>query len=113
MLNGNVFYNGAEPSEKDDDFENSPDYNPEIKLTEKGDNLFLNFNFDKAFYNHKTEIVTTEKLGKAVIPKAAFDNRDGTKLEIDHDFFGKKRSENNCAGPFSQLKKGEVNLKVW
>jgi hypothetical protein len=113
MLNGNVFYNGAEPSEKDDDFENSPDYNPEIKLTEKGDNLFLNFNFDKAFYNHKTEIVTTEMLGKAVIPKAAFDNRDGTKLEIDNDYFGKKRSENNCAGPFSQLKKGEVNLKVW
>jgi hypothetical protein len=59
-------------------------------------------------------MITTEILGKAKIPKARFDNPDGTALKIDTDYFGKKRSEiDPSVGPFENQGKGELKLKIW
>ena len=43
-----------------------------------------------------------------------FENPDGTPVKIDEDYFGHLRSgENAVPGPFVDLEKGSVNLKVW
>jgi len=75
---------------------------------------FLSLTTDEKGADPKTHFVTTEFLGKAKIPKEAFENPDGTPLKIDTDYFGKKRSETNpSAGPFENAGKGMIKLKVW
>jgi hypothetical protein len=113
-MSGNIFYNGAKPCDKEKDNSESNRYNPEVKLIETGENVFLQFSFNQWYYNHKGELITTASLGKAKVPKALFDNPDGSPLKIDKDFFGQTRSpENTVAGPFVDLEKGKVILKVW
>jgi hypothetical protein len=113
-MSGNIYYNGANPSDKDVSFVNDSTFNPGVKLIEEGENGYLHVTFNENYNNHKGKIVTTEILGKAKIPKAAFDNPDGTPLKIDHDYFGNLRTgETTSAGPFSNLKTGNIVLKVW
>ena len=54
-------------------------------------------------------------LGKAKIPRQAFENADGSPLKIDTDYSGKKRSEKNpSAGPFEKPEVvKQLKLKVW
>jgi len=113
-MSGNIYYNGANPSDKDVSFVNDSTFNPGVKLMEEGENGYLHVAFNENYNNHKRQIITTEILGKAKIPKAAFDNPDGTPLKIDRDYFGNLRTgETTNAGPFSNLKTGNIVLKVW
>ena len=111
---GNIYYNSAKPSNKDVNFTNDSTFNPGVKLLEEGENGFLHLTFKQNFYNHKIKMITTALLGKAKIPKAAFDNPDGTLLKIDTDYLGKQRSDvSPSAGPFEAIKAGEQTIKVW
>ena len=59
-------------------------------------------------------LVTTDLLGKAVIPGLPYENPDGSPLEIDTDYFGKKRNMSNpSSGPFEQPGEGDLRIKVW
>jgi len=70
--------------------------------------------FDKDYYNSKGAIINSDLLGFAKIPKARFENADGTDIIFDKDFFGNKRSSENIApGPFTDLARGMLVLKVW
>lgn len=112
-INGNLYYNGAVPSSKDVNLTNDSTFNPQVKLIE-GENVLLELTLNKSYKNQKLQLITTELLGKAKIPKAAFDNPDGTPLRIDADYFGNKRSESNpSAGPFENLPEGVAKLKIW
>jgi hypothetical protein len=109
-----MYYNGAKPSNKETKSTESALYNPDIQLSEEGDNVYLTFSFDQAYYDNKGDMITTDFLGKAKVPKAPFDNPDGSFLKIDHDYSGNLRSDaNNNAGPFINVDKGKVKLKVW
>jgi hypothetical protein len=111
---GNIFYNGAKPYEKEENFIESSNFDPEIKLKEEGGKVYLNLIFDQKYFDQKREQISSEKLGKAKIPKAGFENPDGTSLIFDTDYFGNIRSaENSVAGPFVNLKKGPLLLKLW
>jgi hypothetical protein len=58
-----------------------------------------------------TSLVTTERLGKARIPKFAFEHPDGSPLVIGADFFNRRRNAANpTAGPFENPGKGELRL---
>ncbi|MFC4213092.1 right-handed parallel beta-helix repeat-containing protein, partial [Pedobacter lithocola] len=112
-IKGNIYYKQAKPSNKDENFATST-ANPEIKVIVEGGDTFLHFTTDKAYFEQKVQLITTELLGKAKIPKAAFENPDGTALIMDTDYFGNKRSDGNIhAGPFVNLKSGKVFVKVW
>jgi hypothetical protein len=113
-MNGNLFYNGAKPSVSEKNFIESPAYDLAVKLSEDEDNVYLQFTPDEQYHSHKGEMVTSELLGIAKIPKARFENADGTSLILDKDYFGKIRSsENAVAGPFVNLAEGKLVLKVW
>jgi len=114
FISDNLYYNWAKPFKREKKFAESPLYNPEVKLIEEGESVYLEFTFNQEFFIHRGEMITTELLGKAKVPNAIFDNRNGTTLKIDEDYFGKIRSdENTTAGPFINLKSGKVVLKVW
>ena len=113
-MSGNSFYFGAKPSDKEQNFVESPDFNPELKLKDEGDHVYLNLTFDQKYYDHTGDLITSELLGNAKIPRARFENADGTPFLLNSDYFGNARtSENAVSGPFVNLEKGNITLKVW
>jgi hypothetical protein len=113
IVDGNVYLNGALKFLK----EKNPleiKTNPEIQIEEKENGIFLTLYMDEKILKMQNKLVTTEILGKAVIPNAAFENPDGSPIVIDSDFFEKKRdTKNPTAGPFEKLQKGKSSIKVW
>ncbi|MCX5653171.1 MAG: right-handed parallel beta-helix repeat-containing protein [Planctomycetota bacterium] len=114
-MSGNVFLKGAKPSKHETEPLLKPEGDPVLKLVEKADGFYLEVTLDKAWGTERTRKgVTTQLLGKAVIPDQAFENPDGTPLRIDTDYFGKKRNEKNpFPGPFEISEGGKQTLKVW
>jgi hypothetical protein len=113
-LGGNIYYNDASPSTKDIDFKNVVGYDPGVQLTEENGSGYLIVTLDPTFFDYKVKLISGDNLGKAKIPKTAFENADGTALIFDVDYFGNKRSsEANFAGPFVNVKTGKIRLKMW
>lgn len=113
-ISDNLYYNGAKPIDMEKSKSVASEFNPDVRLMEESDHLILNLSFDQLYHGQKVTVITTELLGKAKIPKAAFENPDGTPLKIDHDYFGNIRStENNHPGPFTNAVQGNNELKVW
>jgi alpha-N-arabinofuranosidase len=58
-------------------------------------------------------MVTTELLGRAIIPNAAYEEPDGAPICINTDYLGKSRNETNpTPGPFENPGQGSLKLKV-
>ncbi|MCU0871462.1 MAG: carbohydrate-binding protein [Pirellulaceae bacterium] len=115
FMAGNVFLKGAKPCEQEKDALQKPEFDPEIRLVEKADGIYLDGNFDASWAKERTRrLVTTELLGKAVIPDLPYENRDGSPLKVSTDYFGKNRNEvNPFPGPFEISESGKQSLKVW
>lgn len=114
QMEGNVYYNGAKPYFKETNYLENAEFNPEVKVVEEGDSVFLHITLDDSFHALDNPLVTTALLGRAKMANAAYENPDGTPLKIDTDYFGKKRSEANpSAGPFENPEEGKLTLKVW
>jgi len=110
---GNVYYHGAEPCENEKTAK-LINANPKIMLEEVGDGVYLKYYVDKQHKNVKSEIVTSDLLGRAEVPDQPFMDYDGSHLTINTDYLGNKRKhENPAAGPFENLKTGEQRIKVW
>jgi hypothetical protein len=113
-IDGNVYYNQSIPYSKEINRIENHNFKPEINISELSNQVYLNLSLDDVNSKLKTQLVTTSLLGKAKLPKEAFENPDGSALIIDDDYFGKKRSElNPSAGPFEHPGKGLLRLKVW
>ena len=81
---------------------------------EEEHNVFLHIKLPSVKNEFEAELVTTQSLGRPQIPALPYENPDGTPLEIDSDYFGKKRNTDNpVPGPFEIPNEGEVVLKVW
>ena len=115
FMDGNVFLKGAKPCEQEKDALQKPTFDAQIRLVEKADGIYLEGNFDAAWAQERSrKLVTTELLGKAVIPDLPYENRDGSPLKVSTDYFGKNRNEvNPFPGPFEISESGKQSLKVW
>jgi hypothetical protein len=114
FISDNLYYFGARPSVKDKNSITDIGFDPGINLEEKEEGIFLHFDVNQLYYSQKVKIINTEILGKARIPKAKFDNPDGTPLTIDRDYSDNARTEqNNLPGPFVNLKGDKIKVKVW
>jgi alpha-N-arabinofuranosidase len=111
---GNVFLGQAEPSKHEMEPLTEPKIESGFKLIEKSDGLYLQTEFDKTWAECKGPLVTTEMLGKAIIPDLPYEQPDGTPYRLDTDYFGNKRNTNNpYPGPFEPDSGGKLVLKVW
>lgn len=112
-VDGNAYLNGAYP------FKNELNKlvlnnNPDFKINEKSDGIYLSMNLDKALLKMKNAQVNTAILGKAQIPDLRFENPDGTPLTVDKDFHENERNvKNPTVGPFENVKHGRSEIKVW
>ena len=114
QIEGNIYYHGAKPFAKETNRIEKPEFDPELKIVEDGDSVFLLMTLEDSYRSLNTPLVTTSLLGRAEVPKAAFENPDGMSLKVDTDYFGKKRiGLNPTPGPFEKPGKGKLKLKVW
>lgn len=112
-IDGNIYLNGAIPYEKEQNYIEKQDFDPGIQLITEGDEVYLQCT-SPDFSMERTKLVTTKLLGGTLVSKEVFDNPDGTDLEIDTDYFGKKRDyQNPSVGPFENPGSGNLKLKVW
>jgi len=113
-MSGNIYYNMALPYKDEINYYNNPDFKTEIIIEEEGNSVYLTFSLDDKNISLKNNYITTTLLGKAKMPRQAFENADGSPLKIDTDYLGNKRSESNpSSGPFEDPGSGSVKLKVW
>ena len=114
-MQGNVFLHGAKPGKAEDNPALFPEFNPELKLVEKPDGWFLEFNTNESWTSvQQRQLVTTEMLGTVVVPKLPFVQPDDKPYLIDKDYLGNKRdSQSPDPGPFAIAKSGKQIIKVW
>jgi hypothetical protein len=91
------------------------DFDAAVNLIHDRKSVYLEINLDKNWVNQqKRELVTTQSLGKAIIPALPFENKDGLPLIIDTDYFGNKRNTvNPSPGPFEIKQSGKQKIKLW
>ncbi|MEI7903289.1 MAG: hypothetical protein WCK89_23865, partial [bacterium] len=91
------------------------EFDGRLSLAEKPDGWYLTVAQDKSWRNAAArQRVTTELLGKAAVPGCAYENADGSPLQIDTDYFGKKRDvKSPFPGPFETPGEGALEIKVW
>lgn len=114
VINCNVYFDRAMPCKYEKNAFVNPEFKPVMEIKEEDGSVFLHLSLDNGVSGIKTEMVTTEMLGKAKMAKERFENPDGTPLKIDSDYLGNKRSDTNPSpGPFEDPENGFVNLKIW
>jgi len=114
FMAGNVFVKGAKASRHEPNPLVQPNVNPNLKLVEKSDGIYLNITPDKTWARQQRRLVTTDLLGKAKTPDLPYEQPDGSPYCIDTDYFGCKRNAANpSVGPFEYLGSEELSLKVW
>jgi len=114
ISDGNVYYNGAKPGDKDLNFVENPNFKPHFELEKEGENVYLIINLDDSIYELETQLVTTGRLGTTIVSEAIFENSDGSPYSINLDFLGNKRNKYNpLPGPLEIIKNELEHYKVW
>ncbi len=110
----NIYFNETKSFSREVNGVENNKLDPGIRLEEKGEEVYLSITVDDSYRAVKTIPVTTQLLGRAKMPDAPFENRDGTPLAIDRDYFDQKRSGSApLVGPFENLKVGKQTIKIW
>jgi alpha-N-arabinofuranosidase len=114
-MSGNLFLKGAKPSKYEEDPLVKPDFDSAIRLVEDADGVYLEMTYDPTWNTERTrQLVTTIRLGRAIIPNLPYEQRDGQPIDINTDYFGRSRNESNPSpGPFENPGRGDLKLKVW
>ena len=99
-LGGNVYLNGATICKHEKD-KLVVAGKSKAKITLK-DNILKN-NLKELLGDYTTGVITTTILGSAFEPEQRFENRDGTDIIFNEDFFGNHRGTHVVPGPFAEL----------
>ncbi|MBC5644598.1 right-handed parallel beta-helix repeat-containing protein [Parabacteroides sp. BX2] len=112
MVDGNVYYNGALPFEGEKNKVVLPDFKPDVKVEETADGVYLSLSV-QGLDDLQTSRVTTGRLGKAKLPRQAYEQPDGSPIDIATDYLGNVRSNQPKPGPLESIKDGAIRIKVW
>ena len=112
MVDGNVYYNGALPFEGEKNKVVLPDFKPDVKVEETADGVYLSLSV-QGLDGLQTSCVTTGRLGKAKLPRQAYEQPDGSPIDIATDYLGNARGNQPKPGPLESIKDGAIRIKVW
>ena len=114
FMAGNVFLHQAAPSKHEADPVVQPEVDPDVKLVEKSDGLYLRVPFDKNWAQRQRRIVTTDLLGKTDAAGLPYEHADGSPYRIDTDYFGRARNlANPFPGPVEPVNGDKQAMKIW
>ncbi|MFP4199037.1 MAG: right-handed parallel beta-helix repeat-containing protein [Halanaerobium sp.] len=111
-INNNLYLKGALPFEREENKMVLENYDPELEIEEKDDNVYLNCKLPEEFAEISSQIHSTESLAKVRLADADFENKDGSSLKIDRDYLGELISVESPVGPLTKLKAGENRIEV-
>jgi hypothetical protein len=112
-VDGNLYLNGAVPYAKGSNSIERADFDPKLEVVEKGGVVHLHIDVACSRNSAPNKLVTTELLGRAMVPDLPYVNSDGSPLKVGTDYFGKARGYNPTPGPFENPPEGRIVLKVW
>ncbi|HEX2928046.1 MAG TPA: hypothetical protein VHP38_17615, partial [Ruminiclostridium sp.] len=112
-IDGNIYLNGSEAYKEEKHNCIQPSYNPNVKISEEGNEVYLEMNLSQEIADFKAPVLSTETLGTVRIVEAIFDDPNGNPVVLDKDYSGKQRKELSAAGPFESLAAGHNRIRVW
>lgn len=108
---GNVYFNGAQPWEKETGAAVDTEHAVSLELTEEDGSWILRTNLGALAgvrNDGSRKLICTETLGMAFEPEEAFENPDGTPITFDEDYFGSPRAQHPSAGPFESWERADI-----
>ena len=96
---GNVFFNGAEPADIEEDYLVDSEHEITLELVEENGQYKVKSNV--AEYLPKGKMICSDTLGMAFEPEERFEGPNGEDIIFDTDIYGNKRPENPIAGPLA------------
>jgi alpha-N-arabinofuranosidase len=112
---GNVFLAGTKAGARGGKGLERETFDPESRLLRDEEGWWLEMKVDAEWLSaREREIVTTERLGKAMAPDAAFEHPDGSPYRLLQDYLGRERNPGNPApGALDFSESGTLRVKVW
>lgn len=101
---GNVYFNGAQPYDGEEDFVLDTEHKVELKLVCGDDGCRLVTDLYEYLPQKTWQTISTQTLGMAFEPEERFENPDGTEITFDTDYFGQHRGIHPVCGPFEDGK---------
>jgi alpha-L-arabinofuranosidase len=90
------------------------DFDASVNLINQDGSIYLEIVLKTDWLNQKRKLVTQQTLTKAIVPNLPFENVNGSPVNIDSDYFGRKRNLSNPSpGPFEISNGGKQRLKLW
>lgn len=112
-INNNMYLNGALPFERECDKVVDDSFNPEVRIVDEGDEVYLSIELPESFEGFTGEIHSTDTLPRVRIVDAEFEKPDGSKVVLDSDYLDNQKNDRSPLGPLSTLKKGKNYIRVW
>jgi hypothetical protein len=110
---GNVYFGGARAYYQETGAVYRPGENPKPEVVEVDGRGYLQMDLGGGLQVAGTCLITTESLGLAKVSRLGYENPDGSRLAIDRDYAGAKRSATPTPGPFENPGRGTVRLRLW
>ena len=99
-VGGNVFFNGAKPTNAEKDAVIETDKPVTVKLVETKKGIKLQTNVYDYLSKVRCQTISTQTLGMAFEPEEYYENPDGTPIIFNEDYFGNRHPVNPLPGPF-------------
>jgi hypothetical protein len=112
-INNNMYLNGAEAFERENDKLVDNRFNPSLHIIDEGENVYLSCELPDSYENLLGKIHSTATLERVRIVDADFENPDGSDVSLDTDFLDEQKADMSSVGPISLLKRGKNYIKVW
>ncbi|HEV2210500.1 MAG TPA: right-handed parallel beta-helix repeat-containing protein [Verrucomicrobiae bacterium] len=111
---GNVFLGGAQPSADETACVSESAPAAQAQIFEDGRRFVLRLTSNPVWRRAPTQRVTTALLGRTKVAGVRYENPDGSPLQVNRDYFGKKRSRAHpCPGPFESRGGVPSTFTVW
>ena len=115
FMGGNVFLGEAQPSKHESSSLVMSEADPGLELIERPDGLYLHLALDASWtLGSPRQLVTTDLLGKALIPDLPYEQPDGSPYAIDTDYLGReRRAAHPFPGPIEPTAGDGQEWRVW
>lgn len=110
-LDGNAYFQGATFSRHEASRFVDEKSAVKAELVEKDGKLYLDTNLPELLGDYSAVMVNSDRLGYAFEPEQRFEDRDGSAIVFDRDYFGDHRGMTVLPGPFASKEAAEK--PVW
>lgn len=111
-IDGNVYLNGAEAFEREENLYIGKE-DPEAMIIMEDGSVYLEITLPEEMFKLHGKVISTEDLPMTRISEAEFEHRDGSRLVIAHDLLGEIREGTSVPGPLQNVKPGKNRIKIW